>query len=145
VRYSFVAQSRSNLKMIASLDQSGYEPGADLRLRAALTEYDLPLAQRARVRVELTRPGGSYGLDFRLSRTIRGSLRTTTQALTAGIYLARFMAQGVTLRGMAVHARTFRPLSRVWRGGDNPYQPPGGGMTATAGAVLLSCVLAKRR
>jgi hypothetical protein len=140
-RYCFVAQSRSNLKMLASLDQSGYAPGADLGLRAVLTEYDLPVAKRARVSVELTRPGGSM-VTLSLLESDPGIFEATTKALTAGIYLARFMAQGVTLRGRPF-TREHLATAAVWRGGDNPYQPPGGD-DGDRWCRLLSCLLSEK-
>ncbi len=140
-RYSFVAQSRSNLKMIASLEQSGYEPGADLALRAVLTEYDLPVAKRGSVRVELTRPGGS-AVSLVTAEVEPGVFEVTTKAMTAGIYQARYLAQGVTLRG-APFTREHLATAAVWRGGDNPHQPPGGG-DEDRWCRLLSCLLSER-
>lgn len=137
-RYSFVAQSRSNLKMSASLDQSGYAPGADLTLRAVLTEYDLPVAHRARVDVELTRPGGST-MVLPLAEMEPGIFEGTAKALTQGIYQSRFIARGVTLRGRPF-TREHLATAAVWRGGDNPYQPPDTG-DPDRWCRILSCVL----
>jgi hypothetical protein len=140
-RYSFVAQSRSNLKMVASLEQSGYEPGADLALRAVLTEYDLPVAKRASVRVELTRPGGST-VSLATAEVELGVFEVTTKAMTAGIYQARFLAQGVTLRG-APFTREHLATAAVWRGGDKPYQPPGDA-DGDRWCRLLLCLLSEK-
>lgn len=141
VRYSFVAQARSNLKMVVSLEQSGYAPGADLTLRTALTEYDLPVAKRAWVRVELVRPGGSM-VPLQLTEIEPGVFEATTKAQTPGIYQARFMAQGVTLRGKPF-TREQLATAAVWRGGDNPYQPPGNG-DGDRWCRLLSCLLSEK-
>ena len=52
------------------------------------------------------------------------------------------MAQGVTLRGKPF-TREQLATAAVWRGGDNPYQPPGGG-DADRWCRLLSCLLSER-
>jgi hypothetical protein len=140
-RYSFVAQSRSNLKMSATLEQSGYEPGADLGLRAALTEYDLPVAHRARVDVELTRPGGTMAM-VSLTEMEPGIFEATTKASMAGLYRARFIASGVTLRGRPF-TREHLATAAVWRGGDNPYQPPSTG-DSDRWCRILSCLLGEK-
>ena len=140
-RYSFVAQSRSNLKMGARLEQSGYEPGADLILRAVLTEYDLPVAKRASVRVEITRPGGSLA-TLQLAEIEPGVFEATTKAHAPGVYHARFMARGVSLRGRPF-TREHLASAAVWRGGDVPYQPSGNG-DSDRWCRLLSCLLGEK-
>jgi hypothetical protein len=61
-RYSVTAQAWSNLRLRASLTQNSFEPGATMTIRAALTEYDIPVEHRAGVRAETTRPDGSGGI-----------------------------------------------------------------------------------
>ena len=140
-RYSVVVQSYSNLRMSARIEQSGFEPGADLAFNAVLTEYGIPVEQRARVEVELTRPGGSV-LIVPWSRRDRASSSATNKAGLAGIYHARFIATGVTMRGTAF-TREQLATAAVWQGGDEPYQPP-----RDAGEAdwcrLLECLLGGR-
>jgi hypothetical protein len=108
-RYSVAAHTYSNLKMAVTLEQSSFEPGADLMLRSSLTEYDVPVEKRARIQVELTRPGQTT-TRLPMTETDPGVFELTTKANVTGIYHARFMANGVTLRGR--------------KGGDTPYYPP---------------------
>jgi hypothetical protein len=121
-RYSVAAHTYSNLRMAVALEQSSFEPGADLTLRSLLTEYDVPVEKRAHVEVELTRSGQPV-TTLAMTETDPGTFELTTKAGFTGVYYVRVMARGVTLRG--------RPFTReqlvtaaVWKGGDNPYLPP---------------------
>lgn len=84
--------------MSATVEQSSFEPGADLTFQAVLTEYDIPVEKRAQVQVELTRPNGSV-VTLPMSETEPGTFELTFKATYAGIYHARTLARGVTLRG----------------------------------------------
>ena len=144
-RYSVVAQTYSNLRMTTTLEQSSFEPGATLALRAVLTEYGLPVERRARVEVELTRPGGAV-LIVPMAETEPGTFEATTLATYAGIYRARIMASGVTLRG-APFTREETLTAAVWKGGDDPYRPPqDGGAGGDKGELcrLLDCLLGEK-
>ena len=140
-RYSVVVQSYSNLRMSARIEQSGFEPGADLAFNAVLTEYGIPVEHRARVEVELTRPGGSV-LIVPMVETGPGFFEATNKAGLAGVYHARFVATGVTMRGTAF-TREQLASAAVWKGGNEPYQPP-----RDAGEAdwcrLLECLLSGR-
>ena len=57
VPYNVTVSSWSNLRMAARLTQTSFEPGAELRLDAVLTEFGVPVANRARVEAELRTPG----------------------------------------------------------------------------------------
>ncbi|MDQ6907016.1 MAG: M64 family metallo-endopeptidase, partial [Chloroflexota bacterium] len=57
--YNLVVHSYSNLDFRATLQQTGFEPGATVTVVGRLTEYDFPLEGRATVRAEITRPDGS--------------------------------------------------------------------------------------
>ncbi len=121
-RYSVAAHTYSNLKMAVTLEQSSFEPGADLMLRTYLTEYDVPVEKRAQVQVELTRPGQSAS-TLAMTETDPGMFQVTTKASFTGVYYARVMAKGVTLRGRPF-TREQLATAAVWKGGDTPYQPP---------------------
>ena len=131
--------------MTTTLEQSSFEPGATLALRAVLTEYGLPVERRARVEVELTRPGGAV-LIVPMAETEPGTFEATTLATYAGIYRARIMASGVTLRG-APFTREETLTAAVWKGGDDPYRPPqDGGAGGDKGELcrLLDCLLGEK-
>lgn len=146
LRYNFLVQSYSNLRLRARLAQDSLEPGATLTLRAVLTEYGLPVAGRAAVRAELTRPDDTQAV-LALAETEPGVFETSLKASLAGIWRFRVLAAGRTMRG--------RPFTReqtltgaVWQGGNRP--PPTGTGTGTGGGTggsggqicrLLECLL----
>ncbi len=140
-RYSVVAQTYSNLRMAVAVEQTSYEPGADLIFQAVLTEYDIPVEKRAQAQVELTRPGGSV-VTLPMFETGPGVFEVTTTAVFAGIYHARIMSKGVTLRGTPF-TREWLANAAVWKGGDDPYQPPrDSGKDELCG--LLTCLLSEK-
>lgn len=121
-RYSVVAQTYSNLRMATALTQNSFEPGTELAARATLTEYGLPVAKRARARLELTRPDGST-ISVSMDESEPGLFEAAVKALVPGVYHGRILAQGVTLRGTPF-TREQVATSAVWRGGDKPQLPP---------------------
>jgi len=139
-RYSVVAQTWSNLRMRASVDQNSNQPGASLTLRTVLTEYELPVQNRARVDVELGRPGGSVN-TISLTESEPGTFEATTTAALAGTYQARFLARGVTLRG-SLFTREQIATAAVWASGDDPQSPPPGD-GGSDWCDLLTCLLDK--
>jgi hypothetical protein len=123
VRYSFAAQTYSNLKMEAGLSQNSLQPGATLTVRAKLTEYDLPVERRAAVDAELQRPDNTNAV-ISLAEIEPGVFESTTLAAVQGIYQFRVMASGVTLRDTRF-TREQTLTAAVFRDGDNP--PPTSG------------------
>ena len=121
-RYNVSVQTFSNLRMAVGVEQTGFAPGATLSFRATLTEYELPVEQRARVDVELARPGGST-VTLAMTETGPGMFEVSTVAAWSGIYQARVMATGSTLRG-STFTREHLLSVAVWSGGDVPYEPP---------------------
>jgi hypothetical protein len=121
-RYGVVVQTLSNLRMTSTVEQSSFEPGADLAFRAVLTEYDLPVEWRARVEVELTRPGGSV-VTLPMDEVGPGLFEATTAGSFSGVYHARIMAYGATLRGTPF-TREQLATAAIWKGGDRPHKPP---------------------
>ncbi len=141
VRYSFQAQSYSNLRMRARLFQTGREPGATMTLRARLTEYGVPVEHRASVRAELMRPDNST-TALALAEVEPGVFETSLLASASGIYRFRVLASGSTMRG--------RPFTReqlltgaVWAGGDRPAPTSTGDPRPERERVcqLLECLL----
>jgi hypothetical protein len=121
-RYSVVIHSYSNLRMKTRFEQSSFEPGSNLTFQAILTEYGIPVERRARAYVELKRPGGTI-VTVPLTETEAGIFEGTSTATFSGIYQARIMAKGVTLRGTPF-TREETACVPVWKGGDVPYLPP---------------------
>jgi len=118
--YSLNVHAYSSLRFKARLAQTSNEPGSLLTVRAALSEYGVPVAGRASCRAELTRPDDT-GTVLVLSEVEPGVFEAATPAALPGVYRFRILAEGRTLRG--------RPFTReqtltgaVWRGGDAP--PP---------------------
>lgn len=120
-RYCVAIHTYSNLKMAVRIEQSSFEPGAKLTIQAVLTEYDLPVEKRAAAHVELTRPGGSTVI-VPMDEIEPGVFEVTTSANFSGVYHARIMAKGVTLRGTPF-TREHLASAAVWKGGDHPQQP----------------------
>jgi hypothetical protein len=141
-RYSVVIDTYSNLRMSARSGQNGYEPGATLTFQTTLTEYGIPVEHRAQAQVELTRPGNSL-ITLPLNEVEPGLFEATTQATTAGIYYARFMARGVTWRGVPF-TREQSATAAVWAGGNQPYQPPRGTTGKEDLCRLLTCLLSEK-
>lgn len=123
VRYSLNVYAFTNLRLRATLSQTGFEPGATMHLRAVLTEYGLPIAGRAAIVVTVERPDGSTFAQS-MPETDPGVFESSFTANVSGVYTARFVADGTTLR-----ERPFRreqvATGAVWQGGDDPF--PGGG------------------
>lgn len=138
-RYSVVVQTYSNLRMQAGIEQSSFTPGAKLLLKATLSEYGIPVERRARVTVELARPGGSI-VTVAMVETEPGTFEATTSANVAGIYHARFVALGATLRGTPF-TREQLATAAVWQGGDVPYQPPTTDGAGPDWCRLMQCLL----
>lgn len=98
--YSLVVQSYSNLDFQVEVQQRSHQPGEELVLLAALTEYDLPVDHRANVQVEIVDPSSSTTyvplVEYRPGKW-RGRYGTTLN----GIYRCRFLATGYSRGGKA--------------------------------------------
>lgn len=126
LRYSLNVQSFSGVRMAASVSQNSNEPGADLYLKANLTEYGQPIdGARASVKAEVEEPDGArHVVILQPEATASGTFSCAHRASQDGVYRIRVMAKGDTLRG--------RPFTReqllsaaIWKGGDQ--RPPGAG------------------
>jgi hypothetical protein len=129
VRYSLNVQAYSNLRMNARIDQTSFEPGATLTLRARLTEYDLPVENRASVRTELQRPDNSMTTLW-LAEVEPGIFETSVAATMAGVYHFHVLASGVTFREKPF-TREQLLTGAAFQGGDDPLptsdgRPDGG-------------------
>jgi hypothetical protein len=121
-KYCMTMHSFSNLRMSATVSQSGFVPGSTLFLRAVLTEYSVPVAHRARITADIEYPDHSLGL-IHLAEEEPGVFAASLVAKAAGIYRIRIIAEGGTFRGVAF-TRELLATAAVWNGGDRPDQPP---------------------
>ncbi|GIG39200.1 S8 family serine peptidase [Cellulomonas phragmiteti] len=95
-RYAVEVHTRSSLTFTASLHQKAIDPGSTLHLVARLAEYDLPVdGDRARVRAELTGPGGKD--EITLTSTGGGVFEADYVGKHYGVYRFRVVAEGRSL------------------------------------------------
>jgi hypothetical protein len=99
-KYCVSAHSFSNLRMTANVSQTGYAPGSTLTLRAALTEYQLPVDSRAGVRAEIQYPDLTHGVVF-LNELQPGTFEGQLIGNASGIYRFNVIAEGATYHGAA--------------------------------------------
>lgn len=97
-RYSVSVQAYSNARMVASLTQGGFEPGATLALRAILTESGVPLAGRGKVWVEVLAPDATQ-TKVSLKEVDPGVFQAEIVASLAGVYQCHVLCNGLTHRG----------------------------------------------
>jgi hypothetical protein len=140
IRYNLNVHAYSNLRLRASLSQTGNEPGAHLTVRAVLTEYGVPVAQRATCRAELTRPDNTTA-TLAMPEVEPGVFQATAVAGISGVYRLRIISDGKTFRGRTF-TRELTLTGAVWRGGDQPppsgHNDPGGGDRLCR---LMDCLL----
>ncbi|TCC31051.1 LodA/GoxA family CTQ-dependent oxidase [Kribbella speibonae] len=122
--YSLVVHSYSNVSLRAVADQRSFEPGAEVTVRATLTQSGVPVDGDPSVWADVTRPDGSLA-TLSLAPAGPGEFAGTFGTTLPGVYRIRVRARGRT--------RVGRPFTRertltaaVWRGGDNPPTPSGG-------------------
>jgi hypothetical protein len=141
IRYSFSAQTFTNIQMSARLSQNSLQPGASITISATLTEYGIPVEHRASVRAELELPDNTL-LTLALSEADSGRFQVSTTAIVPGVYRIRVVGSGVTMRGVPF-TREQQLSATAILGGDNP--PPTSG-PSTKGhdedlCKLLECLL----
>ncbi|ALQ51127.1 S8 family serine peptidase [Nitrosomonas ureae] len=134
LRYSFVAQARSVLRMAPSVLQSSLIPGSNVRIGAIITEYGMPPSRGANVVVEVTPPSGAR-FDLHLTEQADGEFVASMVAALPGAYRLRFLAKGRNARGSAWTREALRSAV-VWRKGDDPLPGPS---TLDALCGLLKC------
>ena len=141
VRYSLSAHAYSNLRLQASVSQSSFEPGASLTIRAAVTEFGIPVDHRAAVRAEVERPDTSQ-TTLALAEVEPGSFEARLPTNLQGVYRFRVLASGRTLRGVPF-TREQLLSGAVVLGGDNPAptSDPAAGTHNAQLCKLLECLL----
>jgi hypothetical protein len=144
-KYCLSVHAFSNLRMNATVTQSGFVPGSTLFLRAAFTEYGVPLAYRAQVSAYVSYPDKTGGMVW-LTETAPGVFTGSLIASQAGVYTIHFVAEGGTSRG-AAFTREQLATAAVWPGGDRPTDPPAdpaGGSGGLDWCELLACLLSEK-
>ena len=134
-RYSFIADTYSNMRLRAVVLQPSLSPGAELIYRAILTEYGLPVDQRAEVHVEVTLPDQT-SLVLPVPEVEPGVFQAELRADVPGIYRGRFLVRGVSLLGNGF-TREASHTSGVYIGGDDPL--PRGGDDELHAFLKLCC------
>jgi hypothetical protein len=125
--------------MTARVDQDSLTPGATIWVRTSLTEYGLPVAQRATVEAQVTWPDGSTSA-LPLPETDAGSFEASLTASMAGVYRFRVVARGATLRGVPF-TREQTLTGAAFPGGDNPLPTSEGDSGRERICGLLKCLL----
>jgi Common central domain of tyrosinase/von Willebrand factor type A domain len=141
VRYCVTVQSYSNLRMEARLTQDSMVPGATMRLRATLSEYGIPVANRAAVRADVERPDGTH-TTLTLAEIEDGIFEASIGASIEGVYRFHLSATGMTLRGLPF-TRDRLITGAVFLGGNNPWptSDPSRDDVQTRICDLLECLL----
>jgi hypothetical protein len=146
VPYSLVVHAYSSVSLQAHADQSSFEPGATIDLFASLAQSGIPLAAAA-VWAEVVRPDNVLQITA-LKEGEPGQFSGKFATTIPGVYRMRFRSRGVTLSGQPfVREKTL--TAAVWRGGDVPQNPGGGGQPGTTGSSnpqlceLIRCLLAQ--
>jgi L-Lysine epsilon oxidase N-terminal/L-lysine epsilon oxidase C-terminal domain/von Willebrand factor type A domain len=124
--YSVIVHSYSNVAMTASAEQSGYEPGARVRLHATVAQSGLPAAG-ATVWADVTRPDGGTS-TLACAETAPGEFAANYDTTMAGVYRFCVRARGTTRKGLPF-TREHTLTAAVWRGGDRDAETsanPGG-------------------
>jgi hypothetical protein len=125
--------------MKASVSQNSYEPGATLTLRSVITEYGLPVENRANVRARIIRPDETSS-EKTIAEIEPGVFEATIIASMPGIYSIKVLGTGKTLRGSYFTREQLRTAS-VWKGGDNPFPTTTGHQRL---CTLLMCILKEK-
>jgi Common central domain of tyrosinase/von Willebrand factor type A domain len=120
VRYSVNVQAWSNLRLVARLTQSGFEPGATVIVRATLSEFGVPVSNRATVKADVQRPDGTM-TTIALPEVEAGVFEASHAANLPGVYRVRVHAGGSTMRGVPF-TREQTLTAAVYYGGNVP--PP---------------------
>ncbi|MFF0267464.1 LodA/GoxA family CTQ-dependent oxidase [Kribbella sp. NPDC004536] len=115
--YSLVVHSYSNVSLSATADQRSYEPGAEIVVRATLTQSGVPVDGDPYLWAEVTQPDGSV-LNVELSSLVGSFIATLP-----GAYRIRVRARGRTRSGQPF-TRERLLTATVWHGGDTPPPRP---------------------
>lgn len=132
-----LVHARSNLHLRAYIDQSALTPGAQIHLKAVLTEYGQPLETRPQVKAAITHPDGT-GSELVLSETGHGEFEASVTAHQSGVYRFYVQAAGLSSHGQAF---TREQLLTVVVG--HLSHDPGTSPENTILCKLLKCLFSK--
>src|SRR5262249_54367780 len=94
--YSLVVHAYSNISLEAHTEQTTFEPGARITVRASLTQSGIPLAHRAQVWTEVTPPAGTT-TTVAMPEGDDGQFSAQFATTKPGVYRLRIRARGTTL------------------------------------------------
>ncbi len=141
-RYNVSVHTYSNVRMVASLTQNNFEPGATLVVRAALTEFGIPLLGTAKVRAELVRPDNTQ-TGIWLNEVEPGVFQADVIASLVGVYQFRVLADGWTHRGEVFTREQLLSGITVAGGNSLPPTTPQKDHRGELLCHLLDCLLKK--
>lgn len=139
VRYSLNVYSYSNLKMTARVYQNSYEPGAEITIRALLTQYGLPVEDVSKINASIKNPDNS-GNQLSLIQVGPGIFERSFKANMTGVYKLHLFADGRTLRGRPFTREQLLTAS-VYYGGNIPVQIPSGDNSKQPWCDFLKCMI----
>lgn len=100
LHFHALVHARSNLRLRAHVSQSALTPGADIHLRAVITEYGQPIATHPHVFATITRPDHTTA-HVMFMETAMGEFEAATVAAQSGVYRFHIQASGLAARGHA--------------------------------------------
>lgn len=140
LRYSVMCRTWSNLRFSLRASQDSREPGALLTLRGQLSEFGVPVEDRATVTAEVEMPDGAKSL-LSFAEVSPGLHEAEVLLAQSGVARFRVIASGQTFRGTPF-TREQTVTAAVWQGGDDrpPVSEPG---KEAAGDLccLLKCMV----
>ena len=119
VPYSLVAHAYSNLQFEAGLQQSSLAPGANVTLRATLTQYSVPFTGTATVWAEITAPD-STTFTVALNRIADGVYSGSFIASLPGVYPCRVRAEGYVNMDQFTREKTLTAVTYYGNYGTTP-------------------------
>jgi Common central domain of tyrosinase len=145
VRYSVSVHSWSNLRLAARLAQSSFEPGSMIAVRASLSEFGIPVENRAVVGAVMQRPDATSA-TLAMPEIEPGVFGADFHAALAGVYHVRVGASGTTLRGVPF-TREQTLTGAITYGGDRPPRTSADDSHGRDQALcrLLECLLADKK
>jgi hypothetical protein len=117
VAYSVRVHAYSSVALQCEVEQSSHEPGASVRVSAALTQSGLPMLRDVSVHAELTGPRGDK-VTRQLTTSGDGKFALEFAAAVSGVHAVRIQARGLTRSGLPFVRERDRSAV-VWRGADS--------------------------
>jgi hypothetical protein len=117
VAYSVRVHAYSSVALQCDVEQTSHEPGASVRVSAALTQSGLPMLRDVSVFAELTGPKGDK-IKRQLSNSGDGRFALEFAAAVSGVHGVRVEARGLTRSGLPF-VRERERSAVVWRGADS--------------------------